>query len=106
MSTLRRSGASRASAKSLQAQARGPHELRQGGLLIDRAWRVTSPRVARKRGFSAGEGGLERLFRLRDVGGIAPEQHFAARSVQFWFERSISNALDGRQRLVERRDRA
>ena len=46
------------------------------------------------------------MFGQRDVGGVAPEQHFAARPAQFRFERSISRAFDRRQRFVERRDGA
>ena len=40
------------------------------------------------------------------MGGVTPEQHFAARPAEFRFESSISSALSGRQRLVQRRDGA
>ena len=37
-----------------------------------------------------GDGGQESLFRRRGVDGIAHQQHFAARPMQFRFERAIA----------------
>ena len=53
-----------------------------------------------------GDGGLEGFFRGRGVGGVALEQHFAARPMQFCFERAIAQAIARRQRFVEDRNRA
>ena len=40
-----------------------------------------------------GDGGQEGFFRRRGVGGVALEQDFAARPMQFGFERAIANAV-------------
>ena len=48
-----------------------------------------------------GDGGQEGFFRRRGVGGIALQQHFAARPMQFRFERAIAHAVARRQRFVE-----
>ena len=53
-----------------------------------------------------GDGGLERFFRGRGVGGIALEQDFAADAMQFGFERAMAGPLGRRQRFVEDRDGA
>ena len=50
-----------------------------------------------------GDGGLEGVFGWRGVGGIALEQDFAARAMQFRFERAVACALARRQRFVEDR---
>ena len=52
------------------------------------------------------DGGQESLFRRRGVGGVALEQDFAARPMQFRFERAIAGAVARRQRFVEDRDGA
>ena len=48
-----------------------------------------------------GDGGPERFFRGRGVGRIALQQHFAARAMQFRFERAMAGPLGRRQRFVE-----
>ena len=53
-----------------------------------------------------GDGGQEGLFRGRGVGGVAHEQDFAARPMQFRFERAIAQAVRRRQRFVEDGDGA
>jgi hypothetical protein len=53
-----------------------------------------------------GDGGLERFLCRRRVGGLAPEQHFAADAMQFRFERAIAGPVARRQRFVEDRKRA
>ena len=53
-----------------------------------------------------GDGGQEGFFRGRGVGGIALQQDFAARPMQFRFERAIAQAVARRQRFVEDRDGA
>ena len=53
-----------------------------------------------------GDGGQEGFFRRRGVGGVALEQDFAARPMQFRFERAIAGALARRQRFVENGERA
>ena len=40
-----------------------------------------------------GDGGQEGFFRRRGVGGVALEQDFAARPMQFRFERAIAHAV-------------
>ena len=52
------------------------------------------------------DGGQEGVFRGRGVGGVALQQHFAARPMQFRFERAIADAIGRRQRFVEDRDGA
>ena len=49
------------------------------------------------------DGGQEGFFRRRGVGGVALEQDFAARPMQFRFERAIAGAVGRRQRFVEDR---
>ena len=48
-----------------------------------------------------GNGGQESLFRGRGVGGVALQQDFASRAMQFRFERAIAQAVGRRQRFVE-----
>ena len=50
-----------------------------------------------------GDGGQEGFFRRRGVGGVALQQDFAARPMQFRFERAIADAIARRQRFVEDR---
>ena len=52
------------------------------------------------------DGGQEGLFRGRGVGGAAIEQNFAARPMQFRFERAKAQAVARRQRFVDDRDGA
>ena len=52
------------------------------------------------------DGGQEGFFRRRGVGGIALEQDFAARPMQFRFECAMAQAVAGRQRFVEDGDGA
>ena len=53
-----------------------------------------------------GDGGQEGFFRRRGVGGVALQQDFAARPMQFRFERAVAGAVARRQRFVEDRDGA
>ena len=53
-----------------------------------------------------GDGGQEGVFRGRRIGGVALEEDFAARPMQFRFERAIAQAVGRRQRFVEDRDGA
>ena len=53
-----------------------------------------------------GDGGQEGVFRGRGVGGVALEQDFAARPMQFRFERAMASAVGRRQRFVEDRNGA
>ena len=52
-----------------------------------------------------GDGGQERCFRRRGIGGVAFEQGVAARPMQFGFECAIAQTIRCRQRLVKNRDR-
>ena len=56
--------------------------------------------------FRDGDGGQEGFFGGRGVGGVALKQDFAARPMQFRFERAIAGAVGRRQRFVEDRDGA
>ena len=51
--------------------------------------------------FRDGDGGQKSFFRRRGIGGIALQQEFAARPMQFRFERAIAGAVRRRQRFVE-----
>ena len=53
-----------------------------------------------------GDGGQEGFFRGRGVGGVALQQHFAARPMQLRFERAVTGAVACRQRFVEDRNGA
>ena len=53
-----------------------------------------------------GDGGLERFFGRRRVGGIALEQHFAADAMQLGVERAMADPFARRQRFVEDGERA
>ena len=53
-----------------------------------------------------GDGGLEGFLGGRGVGGVAPQQHFAAHPMQFRFECAKAQAVARRQRFVEDRDGA
>ena len=53
-----------------------------------------------------GDGGQEGFFCRRGVGGVALQQDFAARPMQFGFERAIADAFGRRQRFVEDREGA
>ena len=89
----RRSPAFRASAKSLQALARGRRALRRGGRSIDRAWRAPAPRAVRSCACLAASRPRwrsGRLLRRRGIGGVALQQDFAARPMQFRFERAVA----------------
>ena len=52
------------------------------------------------------DGGQERFFRGREVSGVALKQDFAARPMQFRFERAIARAVGRRQRFVNNRNGA
>ena len=51
--------------------------------------------------FCDSDGGQERLFRRRRVGGVLFQQDFAPRAMQFRFEGAVTGPLGGRQRVVE-----
>ena len=53
-----------------------------------------------------GDGGQEGFFRGRGVGGVALEQDFAARPVQFGFKCAEAHAFGRRQPFVEDRKSA
>ncbi len=71
-----------------QRQRRAQFEAARGLLLCDR------------------DGGQEGLFRGRGVGGVALQQNFAARPMQFRFERAMAHAIARRHRFVEDRNGA
>ena len=52
-----------------------------------------------------GDGGQECFLRGRRVGGVALQQHFAARPMQFRLECAMTGPLGRRQRFVEDRER-
>ena len=52
------------------------------------------------------DGGQESVFRRRGIGGVALEQEFTARPMQFRFERAIASAVGRRQGFVEDGDGA
>ena len=56
--------------------------------------------------FRDGDGGQEGFFRRPGVGGVALQQGFAARPMQFRFERAIARAFYRRQRFIEDGDSA
>ena len=99
-----------ASAKSLRAPARGRRGRRRGGRSIGRAWRATARRADSKLRVRLllrdGDGGQESFLGGRGVGGVALEQDFAARPMQFRFECAIAEAIARRQRFVEDRNGA
>ena len=49
---------------------------------------------------------LEGFFGGSAIVGVALEQHFAARAMQFCFERAVAQAIRRRERFVERGDGA
>ena len=53
-----------------------------------------------------GDGGQESFFRGRGIGGVALQQDFAARPMQFRFERAKAGAVGRRERFVEDRKSA
>jgi hypothetical protein len=53
-----------------------------------------------------GDGSQEGFFRRSWVGGVALQQGFASRPMQFRFERAIAGAVRRRQRFVNNRNGA
>jgi len=53
-----------------------------------------------------GDGGLEGFLRRGGAGGVALQQGFAARAMQFCFKCATAGAVAGRQRFVEDRNGA
>ena len=56
--------------------------------------------------FRNGDGSQESFFRGRGIGGVALQQHFASRPMQFCFKCAKTGAVARRQRFVEDRDGA
>ena len=79
-----------------------------GGRLVELGERQRRAQFKTARGLLLrdGDGGQEGFFRGRGVGGVALEQDFAARPMQFRFERAIAGAVARRQRFVEDRNGA
>ena len=77
----------------------------RGGRSIDKS--LASASAARNSKLRApcclrdGDGGQERFLGGRGVGGVALQQDFAARPMQFGFECAIAGAIGRRQRFVE-----
>jgi hypothetical protein len=53
-----------------------------------------------------GDGREQGFFRRRGIHGVTRQQHFAARAMQFRFERAIARAIRSRKRFVEDGDGA
>jgi hypothetical protein len=47
-----------------------------------------------------GDGGQESVLRRRGIGGVAHEQDFAARPMQFCVKIAMPDAIGGRERFV------
>ena len=68
--------------------------------------RRTQFETARSLSLRDGDGGQEGLLGRCGIGGVALQENFAARPMQFRFERAKAQAIRGRQRFVENGDGA